>query len=247
MSFDFPAFWAALTSEAFFRGACITIALSLLAHGVGILISVPVAVIIDRGGGFVPGVLKGLVGMLRGAPTLLQLLFVWNALPQFFPIFREPWFTPFLAAWIALSLNEAAYQVEINRAALKAVDPGQQAAGEALGLSRFQIFRYITLPQAMRVAIPPTVNEFITLLKITSLASVISLQELMSTASRAVSTTFQFSEYYAAALIYYLIMVYALVFLQGKLERKYSWDRSKAEAAGDPGVVQKAMALMRRA
>jgi polar amino acid transport system permease protein len=247
MSFDLSAFWGALTSEAFFRGACITIVLSLLSHGVGILISIPVAVIINRGGGFVPGVLKSLVGILRGAPTLLQLLFVWNALPQFFPIFREPWFTPFLAAWIALSLNEAAYQVEINRAALKAVDPGQEAAGEALGLGRFQIFRYITLPQAMRVAIPPTVNEFITLLKITSLASVISLQELMSTASRGVSTTFQFSEYYAAALIYYLVMVYALVFLQGKLERKYSWDRSKAEASNDPGVVQKAMAFMRRA
>lgn len=247
MTFDFSAFWGALTSEAFFRGACITIILSVLSHGVGILISIPVAVTINRGGGFLPKTLKGLVGVLRGAPTLLQLLFVWNALPQFFPIFREPWFTPFLAAWIALSLNEAAYQVEINRAALKAVDPGQEDAGKALGLSRFQIFRYVTLPQAMRVAIPPTVNEFITLLKITSLASVISLQELMSTASRAVSTTFQFSEYYAAALVYYLIMVYALVFLQGKLERKYSWDRSRVEAAGDAGAVQKAMALMRRA
>lgn len=246
MSFDFSTFWGALTSEAFFRGACVTIVLSLVSHGVGIIISIPVAVIINRGDSFVASVLKGFVGILRGAPTLLQLLFVWNALPQFFPIFREPWFTPFLAAWIALSLNEAAYQVEINRAALKAVDPGQEAAGEALGLSRFQIFRYITLPQAMRVAIPPTVNEFITLLKITSLASVISLQELMSTASRAVSTTFQFSEYYAAALVYYLIIVYGLVYFQGKLERKYSWDRSKAEVSNDPGVVQRAMALMRR-
>lgn len=246
MSFDFSAFWGALTSEAFFRGACVTIILSLLSHGVGILISIPVAVIINRGNSLTARVLKGFVGILRGAPTLLQLLFVWNALPQFFPIFREPWFSPFLAAWIALSLNEAAYQVEINRAALKAVDPGQEAAGQALGLGRFQVFRYITLPQAMRVAIPPTVNEFITLLKITSLASVISLQELMSTASRGVSTTFQFSEYYAAALVYYLIMVYALVYFQGKLERKYSWDRAKAEVSNDPGVVQKAMALMRR-
>lgn len=247
MTFDPSVFWSALTSEAFFRGACVTVLLSLLSHGVGIAISIPVAVVINRGTGFLPGILRGFVGILRGAPTLLQLLFVWNALPQFFPIFREPWFTPFLAAWIALSLNEAAYQVEINRAALKAVDPGQEAAGEALGLSRFQIFRFITLPQAMRIAIPPTVNEFITLLKITSLASVISLQELMSSASRAVSTTFQFSEYYAAALVYYLIMVYALVFLQGKLERKYSWDRKQAEDAGDPGAVQKAMAFFRRA
>lgn len=243
MTFDLSVLWSALTSEAFFQGACITIALSLLSHAVGIAISIPVAIAINRDRGVLASFLRGIVGLLRGAPTLLQLLFVWNGLPQFFPIFREPWCTPFLAAWIALSLNEAAYQVEINRAALKAVDPGQEAAGIALGLSRFQIFRYVTLPQAMRVAIPPTVNEFITLLKITSLASVISLQELMSTASQAVSTTFRFSEYYTAALIYYLIMVYALVFLQGRIERKFNWDRASADA---PAAVQEANAATRR-
>src|SRR5262245_27524347 len=166
MTFDFSVLWSALTSEAFFRGACITIILSLLSHAVGIAISIPVPIAINRDRGFLPGFLRGIVGLLRGAATLLQLLFVWNGLPQIFPIFREPWFTPFLAAWIALSLNEAAYQVEINRAALKAIHPGQQDAGMALGLSRFQIFRHVTLPQAMRVAIPPTANEFITLLKI---------------------------------------------------------------------------------
>lgn len=246
MSFDIHTFLGALVSEAFFKGALVTILLSLLSHSVGIAISVPVAIVINRGNGLLSRGLKTIVGILRGAPTLLQLLFVWNALPQFFPIFREPWFSPFIAAWIALSLNEAAYQVEINRAALKSVDPGQAAAGAALGLNRFQIFRYITMPQAMRVAIPPTANEFITLLKITSLASVISLQELMSAASRAVSTTFQFSEYYAAALVYYLIMVYVLVYFQGKLERKYSWDAVSSDVVKDPSVVQKALAFMRR-
>ena len=166
------------------------------------------------------------VGVFRAIPTLLQLLFVWNALPQIFPIFNQPWFTPFLAALVALSLNEAAYQVEINRSALQSVDRGQYAAGLALGLNRYQIFRYIMLPQALRVAIPPTANEFITMLKLTSLASVVSLRELMTVTSQSVATTFQFTEYYAAALVYYLVMVYALTWLQSRLERKFSWSKS---------------------
>lgn len=245
MNFDVAVFWDALTSYNFFKGACITLLLALLAHSVGILISIPAALALDGPRNPARTALRGVLSVFRGAPTLLQLLFVWNALPQFFPIFREEWFTPFFAAWIALSINEAAYQVEINRAALKSVDRGQYAAGHALGLSRWQIFRYVILPQAARIAIPPTSNEFITLLKITSLASVISLQELMAVTSQTVSTTFQFSEYYAVALVYYLVMVYTLTWLQSGLERRLSWD-SVAVAASPAGLVQRTLARMRR-
>lgn len=243
MNFDAAVFWDALTSYHFFRGACITLVLALLAHSVGILLSIPAALALDGPNNPARASLRGVLSVFRGAPTLLQLLFVWNALPQFFPIFREEWFTPFFAAWIALSLNEAAYQVEINRAALKSVDRGQYAAGHALGLSRLQIFRYVILPQAARIAIPPTANEFITLLKITSLASVISLQELMAVTSQTVSSTFQFSEYYAVALVYYLTMVYTLTWLQGGLERRLSWD---AVATAPANLVQRTLARMRR-
>lgn len=245
MNFDVAVFWEALTSYHFFKGACITLLLALLAHSVGILISIPAALALDGPSNPARATLRGVLSVFRGAPTLLQLLFVWNALPQFFPIFREEWFTPFFAAWIALSINEAAYQVEINRAALKSVDRGQYAAGHALGLSRWQIFRYVIMPQAARIAIPPTSNEFITLLKITSLASVISLQELMAVTSQTVSTTFQFSEYYAVALVYYLAMVYTLTWLQSGLERRLSWD-SVAVAASPAGLVQRTLARMRR-
>ncbi|GAA4133710.1 amino acid ABC transporter permease [Aminobacter aganoensis] len=244
MAFDASVFLDALFSTAFLNGALITVSLALLSHAVGIAISIPAALYISGPPSMLRGLTKVVLGVLRGAPTLLQLLFVWNALPQFFPIFREPWFSPFLAAWIALSLNEAAYQTEINRAALGAIDPGQQSAGTALGMTRFQILRFVTLPQAIRVALPPTANEFITLLKITSLASVISLSELMSVTSRAVATTFQFTEYYAAALVYYLVMVYVLIFLQARLERRLVWNTSVSES--EPSMVQKALAFARR-
>src|SRR4029077_3281979 len=103
--------------------------------------------------------------------------------PQLWSGFAESWFSPFMAAWIALSLNEAAYMSEIIRAGLLSVDAGQELAGRALGMSRRQILRRVVVPQAVRIIIPPTGNEFITLLKLTSLASVISVHELLTAAN----------------------------------------------------------------
>ena len=161
-----------------------------------------------------------------------MLLFVWNGLPQISPIFRETWFSPFIAALLALTLNEAAYQVEINRAALSAIDDGQFQAGAALGLRRPQVFFLIVVPQALRVALPPTVNEFITLLKTASLASVISLAELMAVTQQSVASTFRYAEFYAVASIYYLAMVYGLMFLQKRVERRFAWAKPRRVDGG---------------
>ena len=124
---------------------------------------------------------------------------------------------------IGLSLIEVAYQVEINRAALSAVAPGQIDAGEALGFTPLQIFFQIRLPQAARIALPPTVNEFITLLKSTSIATVISLRELMTVAQQAVTYSYRYAEYYSAALLYYVAMVLVLMIVQKNIERRLSW------------------------
>ncbi|MFT8306978.1 ABC transporter substrate-binding protein/permease [Acetobacter malorum] len=231
-AFNWQAFFAALTSVAFLKGAAITLSVALLSHFIAIVISIPMAITLNsHGKSALKVVLKAYVSVFRGAPTLLQLLFIWNALPQFFPIFREQWFTPFLATLVALSINESAYQVEINRAALSAVDGGQELAADALGMTRKQVYRYVIFPQALRVALPPTINEFISLLKTTSLASVISLQELLAITQVQVARTFEFTEYYAAALIYYLAMVFFFLFLQKRVERRFSWaDRKKASA-----------------
>ncbi|WP_306308921.1 ABC transporter substrate-binding protein/permease [Ameyamaea chiangmaiensis] len=231
--FDVRAFALALLSVGFARAALVTLAIALLSHATAIALSMPMALALNRPGGVVRRAVGLYVALFRAVPTLLQLLFVWNALPQFFPVFRGDWFSPFLAAWIALSLNEAAYQVEINRAALGAIDPGQLVAGEALGLTRFEVYRHVLFPQALRVALPPTINEFINLLKTTSLASVISLQELMALTQIHVARTFEFTEYYAVALVYYVAMVCVLLLTQKRVERRFHWaDRVKAGAHG---------------
>ncbi|KAB8123855.1 ABC transporter permease subunit [Komagataeibacter medellinensis] len=221
--FRWGVFFGALTSTAFARGAFITLAIAVLSHLTAIVISIPMALALNGRNTVLRLVLKGYVTLFRGAPTLLQLLFIWNALPQFLPIFRESWFTPFLATWIALSINESAYQVEINRAALAAVDKGQELAGDALALSRRQVYRYVIFPQALRIALPPTMNAFISLLKTTSLASVISLQELLAVTQIQVARTFEFTEYYAAALVYYLAMVFVFLFIQKCIEHRFAW------------------------
>jgi ABC-type amino acid transport system permease subunit len=151
-------------------------------------------------------------------------------------VFTHNWFTPFLAAFIALSLNEAAYMAEIIRAGLLAVDPGQELAGRALGMRRRQILRRVVVPQAVRIVIPPTGNEFITLLKLTSLASVISVHELLTAANEQASISFSYREVYGAALVYYLVIVSVLMFLQSRLERRFTF-RSRSRGRTTVGLA----------
>ena len=112
---------------------------------------------------------------------------------------------------------------EIIRAGLISVDPGQELAGRALGMSRRQILRKVIVPQAVRIVIPPTGNEFITLLKLTSLAFVISLHELLTAAQELAAATFQYPEPLVAALVYYLVIVSILMLIQSRLERRFTW------------------------
>jgi ABC-type amino acid transport system permease subunit len=174
--------------------------------------------------------------LFRATPTLLQLIFVWYALPQIWPVFAGSWFTPFEAAFVTLALNEAAYMSEIIRAGLLSVDPGQELAARALGLTRRQILRRVIVPQAIRIVIPPTGNEFITLLKLTSLASVISLQELLTASGQLASVKYQYAEAYLAALVYYLAIVSVLMVLQGRLERRYTWTSVRRRRVAAPVV-----------
>ena len=169
--------------------------------------------------------------IFRATPTLLQLLFIWDALPQVWGVFTQSWFTPFLAATIALSLNEAAYMAEIIRSGLLSVDPGQELAGRALGMSRRRILRRIVVPQAVRIVIPPMGNEFITLLKLTSLATVISFHELLTAASEFYSTNFSYLEAFSAAALYYLFIVSILMYLQSLLETRFTFSSTRVQSA----------------
>jgi polar amino acid transport system permease protein len=225
-SFDTHLFWEVLRSGPYWRGALLAIGLTCSSLGAACLLGFALA--LGRTGA---RAVRGLVFLyswfFRATPTLLLLLIVWDVLPQLWTTFRGSWFTPFFAAFVALSLNEAAYMAEIIRAGLLSVDPGQELAGRALGMKRWQILRRVIVPQAVRIIIPPTGNEFITLLKLTSLASVISVHELLTSANEQASVTFSFAEVYGAALVYYLVIVSVLMFLQSRLERRFTF-RSRA-------------------
>jgi polar amino acid transport system permease protein len=226
-SFDTHLFWEVLRSGPYWRGALLAIGLTCASLGAACLIAFPLA--LGRASRLWP-VRFGVFlysWFFRATPTLLLLLIVWDVFPQVWSVFAKNWYTPFLAAFIALSLNEAAYMAEIMRAGLLAVDPGQELAGRALGMKRWQILRRVIVPQAVRIVIPPTGNEFITLLKLTSLASVISVHELLTAANEQASIKFSFREVYSAALIYYLVIVSVLMFLQSRLERRFTF-RSRA-------------------
>jgi polar amino acid transport system permease protein len=242
MEWDTQIFLDALTSSALIKGALITIALTVTAWCGAQVVGAVLAVGRTSRFRVVRGAVVGYLWFFRAVPLLLQLLFVWNALPQLIPDLKSDWFTPFIAAFVALTLHEAAYMAEITRSGLLSVDPGQRDAARALGMTTTQSYRHVIIPQAVRVMIPPSANEFITLLKLTSLASVISLAELLTVTQQDVAVNFRFAELYAAATVYYLVMVSVLMLGQSHLERRFQW-RSRVGAQAAPQEQQKLESL----
>ncbi|TDY50170.1 amino acid ABC transporter membrane protein (PAAT family) [Alicyclobacillus sacchari] len=152
--------------------------------------------------------------VVRGTPLLVQLFIVYYGLPQV-----GLQLTPFLSAIIALGLNSAGYVAEIIRAGIQSIDPGQMEAAESLGMRYGQAMRRIIFPQAYRRLLPPIVNEFVALLKDSSLVSTISMTELMRIGQTVSSSTFMPMQSYITAALFYLAMTSIIVFFSGKLER----------------------------
>ncbi len=236
-SFDAHLFWQALSSGPYWRGALTALELTLATLPTAIVIAFFVALGALSNRRSLRSVAWIYNWLFRATPTLLQLYFIWYALPTLWHGFAQTWFTPFMAAWIALSLNEAAYVSEVIRAALMSVDPGQELAGRALGISRRRILRRIVVPQATRIAIPPLGNEFITLLKLTSLASIISVHELLTAATQLTAAKFIYNEPLLAALVYYLGIVSVLMVLQSRLERRFTWTSAGRRARVDAPLM----------
>jgi His/Glu/Gln/Arg/opine family amino acid ABC transporter permease subunit len=239
-SFDTHLFGSALSAGPYWRGALTALELTAASLAAAIVLGFFVALGALSTKRRVRSVSWVYNWIFRATPTLLQLFFIWYALPQLWAGFAQSWFTPFMAAFIALSLNEGAYMSEIIRAGLLSVDPGQELAGRALGMSRRRILRRVIVPQAIRIAIPPTGNEFITLLKLTSLASIISLHEILTAAQELSVVRFQYTEPLLAALVYYLAIVSVLMLLQARLERRFTFTsrrrRGRVTAPAVPAI-----------
>lgn len=220
---DVQIFLDALTSRALREGLIITVTLTIVSFAIGLVIGLGVALLRDSRIGVVRAAAWTYIWVFRAIPTLLLLLFMWNAVPQLFEPLRGPGYSAFIAATIALSINEAAYAAEILRGGLLSIDDGQRLAARALGMPPVSVFRRVVLPQLVRVAIPALANDFITLIKLTSLASVMSLREILTNTQTQIASTFRFAEWYTAAAIYYLVLVSIFMVAQSWLERRYVW------------------------
>ena len=235
MDFRVDIFLEALTSKSLRDGALIAVALTIVSFVAGSGIGLIVA--LGRTSRFrAVRVLAWLyIWLFRALPTLVILFIVWYALPQLIPALRGPQFLPFYAAALGLSVNEAAYAAEIIRGGLLAVDDGQRLAARALGMSPSSVFRRIVAPQLVRIVIPPMANDFITLLKLTSLASIVSLREILTNTQAAISSNFRYAEWFSAAAIYYLVLVSIFMVGQSWLERRYVWT-SQGRAGHGPSL-----------
>ncbi|WP_102348441.1 amino acid ABC transporter permease [Bacillus sp. Marseille-P3661] len=157
------------------------------------------------------------IWVVRGTPLLLQLFVIHFAIPSLFSSLTMP---PFVSACIALSLNAAAYIAEIARGAIQSIDKGQMEAARSLGLSSAQAMRRIIIPQAFRRMLPPLGNEFIALIKESSLVSTIALYDLLRTGQQIISSTFKYMEVYLLVGLTYLILTTLMSYIVGKIEKK---------------------------
>jgi polar amino acid transport system permease protein len=243
VDFKPSVFFEALTSPAFIEGVKITITLTVVAMAFGLALGLVVALL--RASPWAPlrALAWGYIWVFRAIPALVWLLFVWDALPQLLPVFKGDWFSAFAAATIALAMNEAAYAAEVFRGGLLSIDDGQRLAARALGMSPSKVFSKVIAPQLIRVTIPPLSNDFITMLKLTSLASIISLQELLARTQTLVASTFRFVEYFSAAAIYYLVLVSIFMVIQAQLERRFVWISRQTAGTSALGRVRQMAAL----
>jgi polar amino acid transport system permease protein len=173
------------------------------------------------------------VWFVRGTPLLLQLVFLYNILPSAHIITLSAINT----ALLGFSLNEAAFASEIIRGGIVSVSKNQTVAAESVGMGRMQTMRYVVMPQAMRAILPALGNDTINLLKATSLASVIAVDELTLRSEQIVAVNFRFFTVYAAAGLLYLAVVSVLSIGQARLERRFNPERTRG--SGTAGVLDR--------
>jgi polar amino acid transport system permease protein len=174
----------------------------------------------------------GYVWFFRSLPLLVLLIFVYNS-PQLFPDLRPLLSSPFAAGLVALVLSETAYIAEIHRGGLLAVGKDQGEAAQALGIPYAGVQRHVVVPQAFRVALPALGNEFISILKLTSLVSSISLAELLLVGQRLYTQNFLVLETLLAVAVYYVLLVTLFDRLRALLERRLDVRKRRTKAAVD--------------
>ncbi|WP_223285605.1 MULTISPECIES: amino acid ABC transporter permease [unclassified Paenibacillus] len=195
-----------------------TIPLSLISFFLGLILALLVALASLSPNRFLSKLARSYVWIIRCTPILVQLFIIFYGLPHYGILL-----SPFVSVLISLTLSEGAYTSEIIRASILSLPEGQWRAGYALGMSRRQVLVKVILPQALRVCIPPFGNQFITLVKTTSLAALVTLPDLFGAAKLIAASTFEPMLLYLLAGVYYLVICSLLTVGQSRLERRWEY------------------------
>jgi polar amino acid transport system permease protein len=244
-NFEWGTVWHYMGNGLILHGVVATIYLTVIAMLIGIVLGVILAVMRLSPNPIVSGAAWIYIYFFRGTPVLVQIIFWFNiaalfphidlGLP-FGPALIHPdantIITTFVASMLALGLNEGAYMAEIVRAGIVSVPEGQTEAAESLGMGRLQIMRHIVLPQAMRVILPPTGNETISMLKSSSLVYTIGFAELLYETSQIYAQNYQTIPLLITASLWYLILTSVAYVGQYFLERKFGQGFSRNQRAG---------------
>ncbi len=195
----------------------VTVPLTAISFAIGLVLALVAAVGRMSSSAVPRGIARAYISVIRGTPLLVQLFLIFYALPEIgidLP--------PFVAAVIALSLNVGGYAAEVIRSAIESIPKGQWEAAQTIGMNPRTALRRVILPQATRTAIPPLSNTLVSLLKDTSLTSIILVVELTQTARFAAAPTFQYMPMFALAALYYWVICTVLSFLQDRAEERTS-------------------------
>lgn len=223
MNTKFEIFYNELITKGSYKlvleGLGTTILLSIVALIIGLILGTLVAIYLTKkkNNFIVLYVIKAYVGFFRGTPIVVQLLFIYFVI---LPLFGLGSINALLVAIIIFGLNSGAYVSEIIRSGILSVDIGQNEAARALGLNQKQAMRFVVFPQALKNALPPLGNEFITLLKETSIANYITVHDLTYAFKSIGSASYEYMMPYFFLAFAYLLLVLFASYLVKKLERK---------------------------
>lgn len=210
-------FWQIVVSSIpkLLDGLTVTLYMTVFAAVVGLVLGIVLCLSRIYGNRFVSLISTGFIELIRGTPMLVQLFILYYGLPVY-----GIRLTPLLAALIGFSINSGAYQAEYLRGSIQSIGIGQMKAALSIGMRKWQAVRLIILPQALRRVIPAWTNEFIYLLKYTSMAYIIGAPEMMAQAKFIASRNFEFFKVYLLTAIIYLSIVWSISFVFSYFEKK---------------------------
>ncbi len=203
-------------AEAFAAGARMTMQLTLVAGAVGVVLGLMAALARRSQRAVLRSAAGFYIWVMRGTPLLVQVLFVYFALPELLPFVK---LDDFSAACVALSFNVGAYNAEAIRAGLQAVPRGQVEAARALGLTPWLALRHVVGPQALKVSLPPLVNNLVALLKDSSLAYAVGVVELTNVGNRVQAASFKPTQTLLTTALVYLLLTTLLTWMSNAVER----------------------------